>query len=271
MKKLLFLVFLLAAGVSIPAFACPDGQYEQCAQACAFGGCVKAGCICVPNSGTVFKSATKAAGAAANPLPDLLNVAGAVVHGNVNELSNAIGGAIVNSCIACGTVANIYVSPEDRPFIEEIIGRGFIIFVTTEDPYLVVADAATSVAMRVALKQPPPPIPLPIPTPDPAAQPITWETSAADCIFSNKDAYVAGWIAPPVLTNKKTNEKFTFPNVGIGEKDTVTVTSTNAGCPQPKQGLVPNQKYVTKAEFSGINSATHAGKPSEMHYFLFTK
>jgi hypothetical protein len=54
--------------------------------------------------------------------------------------------------VAAQTILNSH----DKAFAEEIVGRGFLLFVSGADPSLIMADAATSVAKEYLLKKPPP-------------------------------------------------------------------------------------------------------------------
>lgn len=258
MRNIRYAAVIVLTLLSSIATACPDGQYNQC---------LLGACACLPNSGTVAKAAQAAvADSVTQVFPDTLNIAGAVVKGNFQDLSQAIGKTMIDTCQICGTAANITVTPADRPFIEGVVGRGFIEYVTTEDPVLVLADAATSAATRVPLKAP---IPVPPVPASPTHRPTVYKASSAFCLIqSSSKSVTAGWVNGPRLVSEATKKAYTYPRITLEKNDIIDVTSDNKNCPLKS---FPQQQAVTHARIIYETDAAHSGGGAHMHSFILGK
>jgi hypothetical protein len=229
------------------AFACPDGQYN----ACVFGACA-----CVPNGRTVVT--------AVNPIPDVLNIASGVVHGNIHAVSQGIGGILVKAtCEGCAIAAQTVLSSNDKATVEEVIGRGWLVYLTTGSPSLVIADAATSVVKEYDLNHPGPNILAP--QPPAARQSQHYKVDGALCAVKSEGRDVAaGWVSAPIFVNDA-GQSFTFPGVDLVEGDSLDIQANNTGCKAPPQGQSLLDHVHMIFEYPQVPPTV---SPTAMKYFL---
>jgi hypothetical protein len=245
-SSLVMALALLLSGV--PAFACPDGQYE----ACAFG----AACVCLPDGDPVVR--------AVNPLPDTLNVLGGVVKGDVHQISQGVG-ALVNkaSCLGCAVAGQIVLKANDKAFVETVVGRGWLVFVATGSPTLVLADASTNVTKAYSLTHPPPNPLMPLPPANRAVR--TYIVPGALCAGrSDAVTAAAGWVDAPVFTDEN-GFKHTFPGIDLAKGDIVEITAENQECPAPPPGQLALKRLTLKYDYPSISPAPNQGA---MKYFM---
>lgn len=145
------------------ALACPTGQYLACVGPTIHTGIVNLDpvCTCVPNGGTLIHAMQTAS----NPLPDTLDLFGAVVKGNVSQAYTALGSlAIKNSCPTCAVTLDICANERDKEMLENLIGRGWLAYVTGTPELLLVNPGGTE-SDAIPLSPPPAgPTPPPAPT-----------------------------------------------------------------------------------------------------------
>ena len=240
--------------------ACPAGQYQACAGPTinAPGVHIQPTCVCVPNSGQVVNGVT----AAVNPLPDTLNLFGAIVHGNINQAYTALGGLVTQAaCLPCSAGLQIYASQGDRQAIEQLVGRGWLTYVTGQ-PELFFVDAGGTQSQQMSLA-PPPAAPI-----APAAAPRgkkQYITTGASCIVENgKTKQIsAGWVDPPSLVDPATNGTGRFPNVDLQPGDTIQIGSNN----ECKVASTDDQ-IVTSAKLVFKYPTVVTGTSTQMKYFL---
>lgn len=245
----LFSLVVGLAFIPFPAAACPDGQYEVCTGLC----------YCVPNSAIL----TRVVENTVNPLPDTLNILGAVVQGDVDKLSQSVGGLVIkSSCPSCDVFGQIVMDKKDKTFVEKVVGRGWLLYVGGTDPALVIADAATSIAKKYAI-QAPPSNPLQ-PTLQSARESKTYIADGALCaVVSDKNIVTAAWVNPPVMRDRKTEQNTTFPNVDLVKGDILVVSSSDE-CPDvPK-----DQRKVKNIKLTYSYSNTYPGSTTIMKYFF---
>jgi len=245
---ILFLIVLLLP--TLEAKACPEGQYEAC---------VFRACACVPNGGTVTRGL--------NPLPDTLNILGGVVHGDIHAISQGVGGLVIkSSCTGCAVAAQTVLSSNDKAFVEMVVGRGWLVFLGTGSPSLVLADAATSVVKSYELTHPPA-NPL---QPAPPANRGTkdFRVSGALCMVrvDADNSLAAGFVDAPVFQNE--GKTFTWPAVDLQPGDILTVDAAGKECPKVPSGqtLLSNAKMKYSYETNQPTTTTTA-----MKYFLVGK
>lgn len=244
---------MLLTLLSTQALSCPKDHYEKC----VFGAC-----MCIPNLGAVGDQLGKAV----NPLPDMLNIAGAAVQGDVNQLSQSVGGLVIkSSCPSCEIFAQNVMDKKDKVFIEKVVGRGWLLFVSGVDPVIIIADAATSVAQRYAIKKSEIQNPLqPVQIPPQSRNYKIYHTEATCAVISEQEKVVSGWVNPPILTERSTGLTFTFPNLDLMKGDTIIINSAN-DCPDipPGQTKIANATPIT-FEYSDLITGT----PTTMKYFI---
>lgn len=238
---------ILLCGVTIDAAqACPEGQYEAC---------VLGACVCLPNGGEVTR--------AVNPLPDTLNVLGGIIKGDVNAISQGVGALVIKaSCPGCAVAAQTIMDKKDKAFVETLVGRGWLVYLTTGSPTLVLADAGANAAKAYQLTHP---APNPLAPPAPAARPTkTFKAEGALCgVKSDGPSSTAGWVKAPVVIDD-TGSSATYPSIDVREGDILIVRAENKECPP----VPPGQRSLNdfKMKFSYWSSIT---SPSEtaMKYF----
>ncbi|HEX8590697.1 hypothetical protein [Pseudomonas sp.] len=239
--KIRSLCAISVALVSIDVFACQPHYYKDDVG------------ICWPDGGYVVE--------AVNPVPDLLNIGGAIVKGDVNALTQAIGGAIVKTtCPACA----IMLTGNDKVFVEKVVGRGWLVYMTTGSPMIVLADATSNIAKGIDLGTPEPAVFSAPPSQVRAG--IAYSASEATCMVRNiaNGSITAGWVDPPVLRAANGVEKV-YPNVSVLPVDTLKITSKNdcADVPEGQEKLteivikigdsrsIPVEEPVMKYFFTG--------------------
>lgn len=251
------MVFLVLGG-SKYVQACPEGQYEQC----VFGACV-----CLPTSGTVIKQV----GQTLNPTPNILETVQGAVNGNIQELSKGIGGLLIKSnCPSCDVLGQNIMDEQSKKTVEEVVGRGFLLFVggQGDNPVLIVADPATSSVRKLLLKPPEQHLPL-SKAPSPSAAKVkrgrkTYSVNEALCAVSQKSTLTAGWLDPPVLTESGTAH--TYPTVDLLPGD-ILVGSSSAECTKVPKGQSIEKQFKIVYDFP----STQPGTPTSMKYFLIGK
>jgi len=211
-------------------------------------------CTCVPDGGHVA--------AAVNPLPDALTIAGAVVQGNISQAYGALGSlAVKSSCPTCAVALNSYASSKDKAVVEEIIGRGLLIFISATEPELMLVDAGGNSSQSVPLTAAPPP-PIAASAAPRAAK--TYIVTGANCaIVHAQKAAAAGWIDPPSLVDSTTHAVSLFPNVDLRTGDTLMISSNDA-CKVVPSG----DSHVSSLNMIYDHQSVVTGPAPEMKYFF---
>jgi hypothetical protein len=236
------------------ASACPDGQYNQC------GGPSWARlCGCLPNSRTV--------GQAVNPLPDVLTTVNGAVHGNINEISKGLGGYMLkNTDPAVAIVALTVLDQNTKEFAQQVIGRGFILYVSGVDPELIVVDAVGNIIDHFNMPNPPAnPIAAAIATPEPRES-QSFRASKAICLVSNKDgSLVGGWIAMPSLTNVQSGETKDLLTSDIRPNDLIEIDADPCTFEDQGHGA---QSGIAHARMLFQRPDMRVGSAPGQHFFL---
>ncbi|WP_141727496.1 hypothetical protein [Burkholderia seminalis] len=236
------LIIGLAASAPRTAVACPDGQYESC---------VFTTCWCMPSGGTVIK--------AVDPLPDILNIAGNVVRGNINQISQSVGSLVIKaSCPGCSVAAHTLMEANDRAFAEAVVGRGWLVFLSTGSPSIVLADAATSVAKEYKLTHPQPNPMTVAPSPERGVKHYTVRNALCS-VQSTDDMVAAGWVDPPSFSDPNGKVSI-FPGVDLVEGDLLDVQAKNdtKDCPAPPNGQTRPSSFKMKYSYSAVAPGTQA-------------
>jgi hypothetical protein len=259
-KAAAFFAILVLGFAANVAIACPDGQYMACVGPSIPSLGIKPVCTCVPNSGTVVHAVAQAA----NPLPDTLQLFGAVAQGNINQAYSSLGSLVTNaSCPSCAAALSIYATPQDKAVIEELIGRGWLAYVTG-NPVLFVVNAGGTHSQAVPLNPPPPPIAAPV---APRGK-KTYIVTGANCaiVHSQTAEATAGWVDPPTLVESGTNTVSKFPDVDLRTEDVLKVSS-NDSCQLTPAGDV----HVKTVNVAYKYPTVVPGTPTQMKYFLTGK
>lgn len=256
--KLSFVLALALMTASNIAGACPDGQYNLCVGPSVPNLGIHPVCGCVPNSGT----ATNAVVTAVNPVPDTLNLLGAIVHGNVSQAYSSLGALVTAAaCVPCSAALNIYATPQDKATIEGLIGRGWLVFVS-DQPELLLVDAGGTTSSAVPLSPSPA---APIAAPAAPRGKKTYLVSGASCaiVHEKSSIAVAGWVAPPNLTDAATQTTAQFPSVDLRPGDVIKVAS-NDECKVTPSG----DRHVKAVNITYQYPTVVPGAPTTMKYFL---
>jgi hypothetical protein len=242
-----------------PALACPDGQVNQC---------IGPACACVPD---VNRSDLGKLGNQLNPLPDVITILGAATKANVQQLNQAVGSLIAKStCIGCVELGNNLLSKPDVAFLETVVGRGFIVYVATDDPIMVLADAAASAAAEYRLTHNRGAPTFPKPVPPAKRDKKKYEAQNALCAAGTVAMVTLAAVDQFVLVDSATGTRYTMPQVDLLPGDIVTFKnvpnlSPDCGAPdkQPKgQSLVSSGQIM----FDQIDEV--AGPPGQIHFTL---
>jgi hypothetical protein len=238
MRILQILVAVVAAvsfvGVVHPALACGPCEYED--------GLLK---ICMPKGGCLLPK---------NPLQDIPKVIDALKSGDPKKMSEAVGGVLTNSpgCIGCTYVAGKIAPTLGADQINYIVGEGFLTFLATDDPVLVVIDVTTNLATQLSLKHQGDAVPAP---PPPPARGHKTYSVEVDCIVQQKGKTTyAGSKKAPVLTDKSSGKVFTFPEVDLLDGDGLAVTAVRE-CKElndPAKGSVALKSSTFSFEYSKV-------------------
>jgi hypothetical protein len=264
-SKRVVVIVLAVLGFALTAWACPDGQYMACVGPTIHSPVLNINpvCSCLPNSGTAANSLAKAA----NPLPNTLQLFGAVTQGNINQAYSSLGSLVVNSaCVTCGAALSVYASTQDQDVIEQLIGRGWLAYASGQ-PMLFIVNAAGTQSTAVPLSPPAAP---PIATPLSPRATMTFIVTGANCAVVHasgaatiKSQVTAGWVDPPTLVAIDTHVAATFPDIDLRDGDVIEVTS-NDSC----QVVPAGDTHVKTVKIAYKYPTVVPGATTAMKYFL---
>jgi hypothetical protein len=236
---------LMILGLGRAAVACGPCEYKD-----SLGLCLpKGGCL-VPNLGDVIAAP--------------LSLAAAVASGNPENVKVALGNALVNSpgCIGCNYVATKIapnLSDEQR---KSIIGRGFLTFLATGSPVLVVIDVATNLSTQHPLSSDESPPVAPVP---PSRGTRTYSGNAS-CIIQKGTQIYGAWVDAPVLKDDASGQTATYPVVDLLAGDTLVL---NAPVCSEQDDASTGQHAIASANLRYERSSTTPGGPTQLKYFLY--
>ncbi|MPV69494.1 hypothetical protein [Burkholderia sp. BE17] len=245
----LSLIIGLTASIPRTAMACPDGQYESC---------VFTACWCMPTGDTVVH--------AVDPLPDILSLAGGVVHGNIHEISQSVGALVIkSSCPGCSVTAHTVMNANDRAFAEAVVGRGWLVFFSTGSPSIVLADAATSIATEYKLTHPKPNPMSVAPSPERGVKHYTTQNALCS-VLSTDGTVAAGWVDAPSFSDPN-GRVSVFPGVDLVDGDFLDIQAANSpkDCPAPPAGQTRPSHFKMKYSYSSVSPGTQT---TAMKYVL---
>jgi hypothetical protein len=249
-------VALLWLGCAVsPALACPDGYYEANFPP-----------VCLPTDTTVYHSP-----AIIPPLPDIIHVGQAVVHANIDELTKSVGALIVNNdCgIVCQTFLANVLQPKDKEVLEELVGRGFLMWLSDSDAAVLLGFPATSAAAQFIIRRS---------RPEPGSEPpmfakqkerssVTYKADNALCLITspNGKRVFAWWSKLPHLTGKD-GKVVPIDSADLRKGDFIEVSASPC-----KGDSKLQQKSITgaKIKFTGDPvSIVSNPTPDAIHYTL---
>lgn len=224
--------------------ACPPGQYAD-----NLG-------ICWPYGSTV----TNAVVSTVNQLPDAVKVGDAVIHFDAAKLTQAVGHWVVKTGggPATGIAAELMLDEPTRAQVDTLVGRGWLVFVKGNPDFMGV------LANGIEVKDHPleePPVTM---GEAPKPRKVKHYESTAFCAVALGSRVTAGWVEAPVLIDKSSGEKFTYPTVDLQNNDTIEVkTSDQCAGPQKKELSLASAKL--KFEYSSTVPGVGA---TNMKYFV---
>ncbi|MGY8527595.1 hypothetical protein [Paracidovorax citrulli] len=190
-----------------------------------------------------------------------MNIAGSVINGDVKSLSQNVGALISKgTCKSCALAGATIVSSNDKAFIEAVVGRGFLVFVTTGSPSLVIADAATNLAKNFELTRPPPNPLQPAPPADRGRRTFRIAEGLCSVLLEENNFVTVGWVTPPVLISSDGGSS-TFPGVDLVQGDILEIDVMNklADCPAPPKGQSRPSKVRMTYEYSQLIPTAQPG------------
>jgi len=238
------------------AEACPEGQYESC-----LGERPGRQCVCLPNGKTFDDHFGKL-----NPLPDTLKTAAGVRKGDAKLLSERVGALIIEgTCQGCPLLAQNLMSKPNTALVEQIVGRGWLLFETGIDPILITADAARSLAAKWDLSKPDV-------SPSPALrQPKTFRAKGALCIVQSEQKQgIAGFVKAPRLVDDQTKRAFIFrkraveANLVPGDTLIITASGDAKQCAAVPEGQTLLKQAKIRFEYYSFSMSS----PTTMNNFL---
>jgi hypothetical protein len=196
----------------------------------------------------------------------ILSVADALAGGDVREIKRSIGSVLVNSptCWACKTLTDTLLPNMSKAQIEEAAGSGFLTFLLTDSPVLVVIDASTNIATRQSIREEAGVIPPPTAAGIGNRKPRVF-SARPNCIVRYRDGTIyAGWKTSGAFSDAR--ETRVFPDVDLLPGDTVKVTAPI--CNQwnfPSKG----QTSLTRATIKFDKVSSLSGAPKVVKWFIY--
>jgi hypothetical protein len=247
MSKLLTFLTASISLAAASASACPECYYD-------FHG------ACLPNSGCTLKAV---AAPVTEAVPNAQKIGAAIIHGDSQALAQAIGHTIIQNNPTVNLTAGAIIPADAQPFVDSVIGRGFLIFLGSGNPTFVFVDQATGSATSQQLT---PAAPLP-PAPE-TVEPKIYVATAADCLTLSHDGVAAAqWVRAPELTDSRTNQTAKYPDVELRSGDSIEIKSSNAGCAIPNKS-VP-QTYVSEARITYGQDQGRSGTSGSLKFFIW--
>lgn len=221
--------------------------------------------VCLPKAGCIIEQF--------NPITQaqkVLTLAQAIATDNTEAVKIGIGDLLINSpsCLTCASIAhNVLPNLSDQQ-IYSMVGEGFLVYLATGDPALVLIDVAANLATRQNVRAPQPTLPVPVDSkPKPNKRKAKSYETEAECLIQKKgDPNIyAAWKAPATFAAAD-GSKHLFPEVDLKPGDTLSVKAPL--CPtwvDPSNG----QESLTAARFrfDGINHLT--GGSDAIKWFVF--
>lgn len=215
--------------------------------------------LCLPKGGCVIQQL--------NPVEQTkraVKVIDAISRGNPKEVASALGAALIDSpgCLACRSVAhNILPNLTDEQ-INGVAGRGFLTYLATGDPVLVVIDVAANIARQSSIKPTSPP-------PNLTARPQNRQqknyAAHADCMSVMPDGKVyAGWKESPSLTAED-KKPFRYPEVDLFPGDIIEITAPLCASWDDK---TTNVRALRSARLRYEGPSTVPGSKDAIKWFL---
>lgn len=249
------IIVICATLASFSAFACGDCYYRD-----DLGFCQPYDKCIVPVVIDTAKEQTQ----------KVINLAEALSKGDTKLINQATGDLLLSStgCLGCKQVAE-KILPELTPEqINGIVGRGFFVFVATDDPVLVTLDTINNIAheQRIRTKIPPETI-ISSRTSVPKIRKPKSFTAIAECIMKDSASgnIYAAWKEPATIYGTG-GVKFKYPALDLLSGDSINVTAPKcADWDKPKQGQIS----LTSARFKFEAVSSLTGEPEVIKWFMY--
>ncbi len=219
----------------------------------AFGKCLKKGGCIVKNLNPVEQGKR------------ILSVAKAIKTGDAAAIRESLGDLLINSpnCSTCSTIARNIAPKLSEQQIKQAVGEGFLVFLATGDPVLVVVDVANNVVSQQSIKNSDT-------APAPPQQPGTNReakiySGVAECIVEYKNGYMyAGWKNPPQLIGSD-GKRFTVPEIDLRDGDVINLTARSC---DGMNNEATGQKSIPTASIKYVDQKTLNGDSNVIKWWL---
>ncbi len=215
---------------------------------------------------TVEHATEQAAGAAKQTFQSAADVIQAARTGNVQNLTQELGKAFLNSptCLGCGEVARTLLSQQDQDLANEIVGRGILILVSGGSLELVGADAVATVLLKKSGRKSPP-LPEPGPAPAPVKRSKKQFETYATCLATKDGKTIAAYTMAPQFKDLESGRSFTYPSVDIRPGDAISIRAPICGFYNKLPGYhaIESAKLVYRADL------VQTSEPSARSTYLY--
>jgi len=164
-----------------------------------------------------------------------------------------VGALVIGaSCPTCALAGQTILDHQNQVFVETVVGRGWLVFLVTGSPSIVLVDTATSIVTDYTISHPKD---NPLQPPRPVRSAKTYKASDALCAIRSDDGSVlAGWVDEPVLTDAA-GSSYTFPHVDLAKGDLVKIHAVNkaADCAAP----LPGNRFISDFTMSWQGSQNY--------------
>jgi hypothetical protein len=243
------LLTVMISFTTTSAMACQDGYYSD-----SFG-------ICWPYDQTIGKQAEENLDVK-KQIGRVIALGDAILSGDRDRMASALGDAVLNApgCIGCSALTTTVLQKLSKDQINKIVGEGFLTFVATGNPTLVVIDVAQKIIRESQIT---PPAENPFgKQPPPVSRKYTGK---ANCIMQEKngDGVMAAWISNPELTGED-GAVYKYPTLEISLGDNVKLTA-----PLCTQYNNNNQTSITSVNLKYKYSNTIPGGEQQIKYIFY--
>lgn len=198
----------------------------------------------------------------------ILTLGQAIASGKGPEIRKSLGNVLISSpnCLGCRSLAHTALPDMTDEQVNEVIGRGFLVYVGTGDPVLVAIDALTNLATEQKVKKKPATLPSPVADTPKKRKPKTYSANA-ECLIQYKDqpTIYAAWKEPATFMDED-GKTYTYPNIDLLEGDTLKISAPV--CPtwhRPSSG----QESITASTFKFEAVSPLTGKPETIKWFVY--
>src|SRR5262249_29221738 len=149
------------------------------------------------------------------------------------------------------------MSNPNKELVEQIVGRGWLLFETGIDPILITADAAHSLAAKWDLSKPDV---TPMSSSSARREPKTFRSKGALCIVQSEQKQgIAGFVNAPRLVDDQTKRAFIFrkraveANLVPGDTLIITASGDAKQCAAVPEGQTQLKQAKIRFEYSSFS------------------